>query len=227
MESEFFVGLDLGRTQDPTAITVLERKELVGAWDAVCWACRKEIALGLRYLRRLELGTPYPEVVARVCRVTNHRELRGRCQLAVDATGVGRPVVDMIRAENPGCLMLPVLITSGARETMVEGDYHVPKRDLITRVQILLQQGRLRIAASLKEGPELVKEMAEMRVKMTPAGIEQFEAREGAHDDLVLAVALACWACEKKYPKPPEGLDAYIVRAGVSEWERGVRRRLR
>ena len=90
----------MGQMQDPTAIAVLERKELVGEWDAAYYACRKEISLGLRYLRRVELGTPYPEVAARVCRVTNHPELRGRCRLAVDATGVGRPVVDMIRA---GC----------------------------------------------------------------------------------------------------------------------------
>ncbi len=224
MESTFFVGVDVGQVQDPTAIAVLERKEMAGEWDAGHWAHRKEIRLRLRNLHRVPLGTSYPEVAARVCRVTTHAELRGRCRLAVDATGVGRPVVEMIQGMNPGCRMQPVLITGGARETMTGGYHHVPKRDLITRLQILLQQGRLQIAARMKDAAELANEMAEMRVTKTPSGNEQFAAREGAHDDLVLAVALACWACEKEYPRPPQGREAFITRSGVSAWEREVRR---
>jgi hypothetical protein len=62
----------------------------------------------------------------------------------------------------------------------------VPKRDLITEVQVLLQSGGLRIAGRLKHGAALVAEMAELRVKMTAAGNTQYGGiREGAHDDLV------------------------------------------
>jgi hypothetical protein len=43
-----------------------------------------------------------------------------------------------------------------------------------------------------------------MRVKTTPSGNEQFGAwRQGEHDDLVFAVALASWAVKKRYPKKP------------------------
>ena len=46
-----------------------------------------------------------------------------------------------------------------------------------------------------------------MEVKVSAAGNEQFGAwREGQHDDLVLAVALACWAVDKAYP-PRKGHD--------------------
>ena len=64
-----------------------------------------------------------------------------------------------------------------------------------------MEQGKLKIAAALEHGPTLVNEFAEMRMKMTAAGNEQYEAwREGSHDDLVLAVALACWGMGKAYP---------------------------
>jgi hypothetical protein len=52
------------------------------------YAWKKPVALRLRFLERLELGTPYPEMVERVVRVTRSPELEGRCHLAVDATGV-------------------------------------------------------------------------------------------------------------------------------------------
>jgi hypothetical protein len=208
-------------------VAVLERKESVGEWDGAWWAHRKELSPRLLNLHRLPLDTPYPNVAAHICRVMRHPQLKGRSELVVDGTGVGRPVVDIIRAENLHCPFLPVMITCGTKETTSKGYYHVPKRDLITRVQILLQQDRLRIAAKIKDAPVLVKEMTEMQVKVTPSGNELFAAREGKHDDLVFAVALACWLCHRRYPKAPEGREAYCVRGGVSDWERGVRKTAR
>jgi hypothetical protein len=52
--------------------------------------------------------------------------------------------------------------------------------------------------------------MAEMRVKITPSGNEQYGAwREGEHDDLVLAVALACWGVRKAWPGGADGEEGY------------------
>ena len=82
----------------------------------------------------------------------------------------------------------------------------MPKRDLILGLQVLLQRGVLRIAAGLEHGPELVKEMAAMQVKITLTGHEQYAVwREGTHDDLVFAVALACWNAQNMYPNDPAG----------------------
>ena len=96
------MGLDLGQSQDFTAIAVLERAELRGHWDPVMYARRKTIALRLRYLERIPLGTPYTEVVDRVVAVTRSADLAGRCHLIADATGVGRPVMDMLRRAELG-----------------------------------------------------------------------------------------------------------------------------
>jgi hypothetical protein len=206
-----FVGLDLGQSQDFTAIAVLERAELVGEWDPVMYAWRKTVALRLRHLERIPLGTPYTEVVDRVVAVTRSGELAGRCHLIADATGVGRPVMDMLRRAELGSSRLwPVEITSGTLERYADGHYRVPKRDLIVGLQLLLQRRELQIAKGMKFGPVLAREMAEMRVKITPSGNEQYGAwRDGEHDDLVLAVALACWGARKAWPCAPRGEEAY------------------
>ena len=83
----WFVGVDLGQSRDFTAIAALERAELTGEYDPAMCAWRKEVALRLRYLERVPLGTPYPEIVERVRRTTTAPELDGRCHVAVDATG--------------------------------------------------------------------------------------------------------------------------------------------
>jgi len=143
--------------------------------------------------------------------VTRSGELAERCHLIVDATGVGRPVMDMLRRAALGCRRLwPVSITGGDLETYASGYYRVPKRDLIVGLQLLLQRRGLQIAKGLKFGPVLAREMAEMRVKITPSGNEQYGAwREGEHDDLVLAVALACWGVRKAWPGGGCGEDEY------------------
>jgi hypothetical protein len=62
----------------------------------------------------------------------------------------------------------------GDATRMEGGQYYVPKRDLITGVQVLLQAGGLRIAGGLKGGTALAAEMAEMRVRITAAGNTQY-----------------------------------------------------
>jgi hypothetical protein len=198
MKTEYFIGLDLGQSQDPTAIAVLERTEARGEWDSAAFEYRTEVGVRLRHMERLPLGTSYPAVVARVKQVMESRSLAGgKKYLVVDATGVGRPVVDLLEAAGLPCKVMAVTITGGAAEGMAKGAHRVPKRDLIVGLQVMFQAGELEIANGLREGAALVKELSEMRVQMTTAGREKFGAKSGSHDDLVLAVSLACWAAGK------------------------------
>ena len=206
----YFVGADFGQSRDHTAIAVLERAEVRGSFDYAVRAHQKEVALRLRYLERVPLGTPYPEVVERVAEVTRDRQLAGRCHLAVDGTGVGRPVVDLLRRAKTEAILMPVTITGGQTETTDQGFYRVPKRDLIIGLQVLLQRGGLRIAARLPFARKLVEELEAVEVRVSPAGNEQYAAwREGTHDDLVFAVALAYWSAQKAYPNGPQGNDRW------------------
>jgi hypothetical protein len=60
----------------------------------------------------------------------------------------------------------------------------------------LLQADRLLIATSLPDAGTLQQELLDYRVKLSPTAHDSYNVREGAHDDLVLATALACWFAE-------------------------------
>jgi hypothetical protein len=206
----FFAALDLGQVSDFSTLAVIERIQLVGDWDPVAFAWKKRTMLRLRYLERIPLGTPYPDVVSRVKDVMGQVAAEGVCELTVDGTGVGRPVVDLLRRSGLSCKLQAAIITGGISESQSDGYHHIPKKDLIAGLQLALQLGTLQIAGGMKFGPALVTEMAEMRVKITSSGNEQFGAwREGSHDDLVFAVALACWATRKAYVRDIGGNQEY------------------
>jgi hypothetical protein len=132
----------------------------------------------------------------------------GRAPLVVaDKTGVGRPVVDMLRAAD----LKPVAVTiTGGDAVSRDGlDYRVPKRDLVSVVQVLLQAERLKIARALPEAQTLTSELLAFKVSISLKGHDSYGNdvgpwRENPHDDLVLAVALACWFGEKYRPPDPE-----------------------
>ena len=69
----------------------------------------------------------------------------------------------------------------------------VPKLTLVSRLQALLHEGRLKILRELAEAETLVRELQDFRVEFTAAGHLTFNARSGKHDDLVLALAIAVW----------------------------------
>src|SRR5690349_12605615 len=95
--AQYYVGLDLGQAGQPTALAAVERAEMTGPWDPVVMAYRKQARVALRYLERAPLGTTYAELIASVQRVVGQEQLRDRCKVVVDATGVGGPVMEMLR----------------------------------------------------------------------------------------------------------------------------------
>jgi hypothetical protein len=61
----------------------------------VTYEREREVRRVVRLAETLPLGTAYPEVVERVREVVQRPRVQGRCIVAVDATGVGAPVVEM------------------------------------------------------------------------------------------------------------------------------------
>lgn len=179
-------GLDLGQTTDPSALAVL-RKD--GQDRAAVYT--------LLVLRRFELKTPYGEVLAETNRVMTTGPVKG-APLAVDQTGVGRPVVELARERMTDTWVIPVTITSGHASTEQADGWHVPKKELVSALALVHQTRRLVVPRKLAHGATLAREMENFKAKITLSANETFEAwREGMHDDLVLAVALAVWAGER------------------------------
>ena len=186
----YYLGLDLGQKRDFSAVVVVERIDQRRAFMGSSFE-----KVVVRYAERLPLGTPYPRVVERVREIVRCDELFGNCAVAVDATGVGAPVVDMLRAARLGCDLSAVTITGGDRG---QGKDSVPKRDLIAEVQVLLETGRLKIG-SIREAARLRRELMDMRASATGAGRVRMGAEGcGEHDDLVIALALACWRARRR-----------------------------
>ena len=91
--------------------------------------------------------------------------------------------------------MAAVWITGGAGESFDGKIWHVPKLDLLARVQTLLEQKRLRIARGMPETGTLVKELVSMTsIRLASGRLKVGAASGGEHDDLALAVALAVWS---------------------------------
>ena len=123
-----------------------------------------------------------------------HGEHRKPPRLVVDATQVGRPVLDHLRVA--GLQPIGILIHGGDTVNSPTTSLHkVPKRDLVGVVSVRLQKRALRISAELPFAPLLRRELLKFRVRIDPVTSHDSYAawREGDHDDLVFATAVALW----------------------------------
>jgi hypothetical protein len=190
MTTSYILGLDLGQAHDYTALVILEKHQNGSSLPDY----------HARHIDRFPLGTPYPVMVEKVCNTYGHPLLRTRERtLVVDYTGAGRPVADMLKPCGP----ITVSIHGGDTVHRTGRHYRVPKRDLVSVAQVLLQQRRLKLAEALPLTAILEQELLSFRMKIDPlTAHDSFSAwRERDHDDLVLATALAVWWGEKA-PKP-------------------------
>ena len=180
-KERYTVGADLGQSQDPTAVAVVRRLDR--------WPAKPIFQVG--HLGRLPLGTSYPNVVSHVTNMLHRPPLLGKAELVIDFTGVGRPVFDMFVGR--GVSPIGVTITAGEFTTHEGLIWRVPKITLISRIQALLHDGRLKIHKDLPDAAALVSELQDFRADVTDSGYWKFGARAGKHDDLVLALAIALW----------------------------------
>jgi hypothetical protein len=203
-----WAGLDLGQKQDFTTLAVIESHEITYAdRNPVTYEFLTSTHHAITHLERLPLGTPYPEIVDTV-----QWTLEAACAqtftaptLIVDATGVGAPVVDLFRERGLRRNLVPVTITSGHGETHTgSGAVGVPKRNLITGLQVAFETHQLTLSSNIGPAVEtLISELMNMQCEVTAHGNERFGARrEGMHDDLVLATALAWWGLNRNRNKP-------------------------
>ena len=187
----FYLGLDLGQTTDPSVAVILEAQDE-----------RPKRFYAIRHIESYPLGTSYPAIIKAVGALLDRSPLRGDCTLVIDQTGVGRAIFDMFVEAT----LTPVGITITPGKLWHQEEprqFHVAKELLVGTVQKFLQSGRLRSSARVPHSQVLRNELQAFRVTMTKAANEVYgpDVRESAHDDMVLACAVALWYAE--HP-PPE-----------------------
>lgn len=197
---EWILGLDVGQSIDPSAVCALNYKVIPGEHvrdekNRVLRQTKNERFL-VRHLERLPLGMPYPQQIEHVGRLLGREPLVG-ATFALDYTGCGRPVADQF--QRAGLRPQKVLITAGNEVTRHNGDtWHVPKGFLVSGLESRMHSGELKIAAELTESPALKEELRDFGRKVSESGRVTYNARSGAHDDLILAMCIAIFIATNK-----------------------------
>ena len=190
-----YLGLDLGRRKDFSAIALLEyTRPYIEYRNPVSWAIEQEFEdprYAIRQLDRIPLGTKYTDVVQQVrSKLFKITQQNYDCTLIVDATGVGQPVIEMFHHLPARATLVPVVITATGSETKTNDEWRIAKHDLIAGLQIMLETGKLQVSNKLAYTTAFLEELLEFRGITTPKGNE---TSEGPQDDLVIAAALAVW----------------------------------
>lgn len=205
---KYVVGVDLGQSHDPTAIAVIEIETRFHPRENSDHVDVDHV-YNLRHLERLPLRTSYVQQVELVAERMARPPLAPAwnpwaqaevgAELLVDFTGVGRAVFDIFHER--GVRAKGVTITAGTDVTREATGWRVAKQVLVSTLQSQMHSGRLRIAATMPDAPAFVRELTDFRVTYTSAGNAVFNARQGAHDDMVLAVAIALWRAVERAGK--------------------------
>jgi hypothetical protein len=183
VQKPYLLGLVLGDAQDRAALVVLDR--VPGATQDT------PVSIRLGHVQRWPLGTPYPVVLRAVDVWLTGRPLKGETGgLVVDATGAGRPFVDVLTRSAITVPVLPVMVTAGGRVWGDEMGWHVPLRDLVASIDLLLQAKRLVMAEELAEATALRSDLRRFLARGADGDVAGYVAKV---DALVLAVALTCW----------------------------------
>lgn len=152
------VGVDWARYSDYTAVVVAQwlhgRAQIVEVqrWQGGDWASQVEWVAGI--------VRGYPSGV-----------------VWCDGSGVGDPVVEMLRSALPQHAVQGFTFTTKSKLELIDG-----LRWRFDRRQI-----------GMAPHPDLLRELAEIRATPGSQGHTRIAAPSGGHDDLVMALALACY----------------------------------
>nr|ALS90570.1 MetaGeneMark_Unknown Function [uncultured bacterium] len=188
----YHIGLSLGTRSTSTGLCILEQQ-------GRDYQSEKRALYNIRHLERFAAATAYPAIIARITELIKKEPLSRfpyGTALILESTGVGSHVVDLFRQAKLVKKINSVILTGGFEVVrQAQGAFAIPKRELVSMVDALLQSNRLKVAPQLPLTPALTQELQQFDLKKNERTAEATTMlwREGAEDDLVFAVALACW----------------------------------
>jgi hypothetical protein len=216
------VGVDLGQRVDPSAIAVVEvgqrdtdRTEVgyrphpaTGELIYNTWTV-EETFYRTHHLERLPLNTSYRDVawhIVALLTTLSDRELAMRLSgawthgrigraLYLDATGVGIPVAEDVRAlvqtdeKASQWDVYPLTFTHGLTYDRSAG--RLGKAYLVSHLQTMLQSDRIDLPKSDPEVEAMVRELKDYDITISQDGADTYGAKIGSYDDLATALGLA------------------------------------
>ena len=187
-DREMILSLSLGSGGTPTGLAVVEPKLAARKSDKEAGAAGhdRDVTFEVIWLERFGAERRYPAIIGRVAEIIAARQPDQRYTLLMDITATGRPPLKLF--EDHGQYPRAMQIVAGTEETYTGGVQSMPRRDMVSVVQVLLQSNRLQVAADLEYARDLLAGLQAFDPSPPPAG-------QATHrnEDLVRAVALACW----------------------------------
>ncbi len=158
------IGIDWARYTDYSAITVVAGYRN----DAQLWETDRFH------------GLPWAQQIERVGRVLE----RFPCaSVFCDATGIGDPLLEMIRDRFPTHSITGTTLTASS------------KASLIDRLAWMFENNAL----VMEPQPDLMRELQHFESKVSSSGNTKLAAAQGFHDDLVMSLCLACQGLRQSY----------------------------
>jgi hypothetical protein len=192
----FLVGLSVGQGAQPTGVAVLERRKPRSEVPAT-YACR-------HFRRWLFPATAYPVLVAHLNSILGDARLGGP-SLIVEAGPSTKAVLSILRQHRLPVKIYGVEVKTSADDRKVESLWKLGKGTLIETTRQVIQDRRLAFDDKMPQGvitttppaQTIYHALATYPYNEAAMANEAFASRDGEYDDLVLAVALACWCGEK------------------------------
>lgn len=178
---KYKMGVDLGKHQDYTVITVLDLMTFnvveIDRFNQIDWNLQ-QAKIEAAYLRY------------------------GRPVTTLDSTGLGDPIYDN-------------LVQRGMHNLISFKFTEPSRKDLLTNLQMLLEQSKIRLPEHNQHYETLISELQSMRYEIVgERGKTKVMVPEGLHDDMIMSLALAVWEIPQN-PLPKPGSLMYLTNSAI------------
>lgn len=207
MSKSYIISMDPAQLHDFTALAVLEKVDSTYR------------ILSLKHKQHL----PYTEIVEWAKKVFLNpqfsKDVTSPPTFVLDIGGVGMAIKDMMTAAKVETV--GIQYTGGAAVSREGDNWHVSKSFIVGKFLAAWDEGRVLMPSGASFLDMFQGELRAFRGEMSAQGRAKFEAEQGEHDDLVMAVGQAVWYGEQEAPFNPGwarsrlfgGPDAKIRRA--------------
>lgn len=183
VQKEFFIGIDLGKSQDATAIVLLEKEKTKDG----------EIIF-VSDISRFEQGTDFVLQAELIERYLSYKPFGfWPTQTIIDASGLGVPVCDVLQSK--GVKFRRAVIVAGDSSTLRKGVRYIGRTKLLNGLVTRLGSDNFVLSERVPAMNALKCELASLYPEFNSRGVIY---KTDQHDDITIATSLAVFALDKR-----------------------------
>lgn len=190
------IGVDVGQHNEASGIcAVVEERQVSSSLPNTLqnrFSRQQERHFVVKHLERVPSGTRFPDIAKRVGNVVLKaiEEVGSSGPLFVNATGLGSPIVQLIKSHSHSATIYTTYFTYGDRRTCERQEITLGKAYLVSRLQLLLQTDRLHMPKTAQT-ELLAKELRNYQIEVDENANDRYGAfKVGSTDELVTALGM-------------------------------------